>query len=226
MAMLGLELAGPRRSARQRPQAPGHLRRNRSLHDRRHRRGHRMPPGQARPQVSRLGKSRRHLRRPGIGQGGSPRGQGKLQGAGAADASRNREQEPAADAGLPRDAERRPVLGAVGESRCRSGRTSRLQGRAHRVRAVRRGHQLPARSTNATAISCVAPVPASATTIPPEPDYSLLAASACSTTCAVFNTVASSKCLPRICNPIGNPSLLLPHGTVIPGTPTRFAVTV
>ena len=48
----------------------------------------------------------------------------------------------------------------------------------------------------------------------------------CSYACATRSTVASSKCRPKICSPIGSPSRVSPHGTEIPGMPARFAVTV
>ena len=43
---------------------------------------------------------------------------------------------------------------------------------------------------------------------------------------AILRIVASSKCLPSICNPIGSFSRVWPHGTEMPGIPARSAVTV
>ena len=141
----GAAEAGDRGPARQRPQAPGDLRRDRPLRHRRGRRGHRLPPGQARAEISRLGQGGRDVRgrlqrprlshcRPGI-----------VQGAGQEHASGDREQEPATDARLPRDAGRRSVRRAGGHGGSAAGGISRLQGRARGMRRVRRGHQLPAR---------------------------------------------------------------------------------
>lgn len=48
----------------------------------------------------------------------------------------------------------------------------------------------------------------------------------CSIACATRKIVASSKCLPSTCAPIGSPALELPQGTEIPQMPARFAVTV
>ncbi len=53
---------------------------------------------------------------------------------GSPDASRNRRQEPAADAGLPRNLRRRSLHHAVGESRLAARRISGLQRRASRLR--------------------------------------------------------------------------------------------
>jgi len=44
--------------------------------------------------------------------------------------------------------------------------------------------------------------------------------------CATRKIVLSSKCRPRICNPMGSFSLVSPQGTEIPGIPARSAVTV
>ena len=44
--------------------------------------------------------------------------------------------------------------------------------------------------------------------------------------CATRNIVLSSKCRAKICNPMGNFSLVCPQGTEIPGIPARSAVTV
>src|SRR5204862_2541917 len=44
--------------------------------------------------------------------------------------------------------------------------------------------------------------------------------------CATRRIVASSKCLPKICNPIGKFSRVSPQGTEIPGMPARSEVTV
>ncbi len=61
-------------------------------------------------------------------------------------ASRNREQKPAADAGLSRNGGRRLIHEAVGEGRTARGGVSRIQRRTHRLCRVRRRHQLPPRS--------------------------------------------------------------------------------
>ena len=55
---------------------------------------------------------------------------------------------------------------------------------------------------------------------------SLSPAPAASTAWATRRTVASSKCLPRICAPIGSPSDDSPQGTEMPQIPARLAVTV
>src|SRR5260370_7715159 len=49
---------------------------------------------------------------------------------------------------------------------------------------------------------------------------------ACSKACASCNTRASPKAVPKICNPTGSFSSILPHGTEIPGTPASDPVTV
>src|SRR5437660_7410889 len=46
----------------------------------------------------------------------------------------------------------------------------------------------------------------------------------CSTAYATRRTVLSSKCFPSTCKPIGNPALVSPQGTLMPGMPTRSAV--
>jgi|SRR5271156_5738783 len=51
-------------------------------------------------------------------------------------------------------------------------------------------------------------------------------AKASSTARAARKTVASSKCLPRICAPMGRPCDDSPQGTDIPQIPARLAVTV
>ena len=63
MAMLGIEKLGiedPR--GKRRSQTSGHLRRNRPLRHRRHRRGHRMPSRKTRSEIPRLGKDGGDLR--------------------------------------------------------------------------------------------------------------------------------------------------------------------
>jgi hypothetical protein len=47
-----------------------------------------------------------------------------------------------------------------------------------------------------------------------------------STACPTLKIVASSKCFPRICIPIGKPDRDSAHGTETPQMPARFAVTV
>ena len=49
---------------------------------------------------------------------------------------------------------------------------------------------------------------------------------ALSKACPTRKIVASSKCLPRICIPMGSPSRDFPHGTDTPQIPARLAVTV
>jgi hypothetical protein len=48
---------------------------------------------------------------------------------------------------------------------------------------------------------------------------------AASTVCATRSIVASSKCLPITCTPIGNPVLVSPQGTDTPQIPARLAAT-
>ena len=96
-----------RRSRRRRPQAPRHLRRNRSLHDRRDYRRHRLPARKARPQVPRFRQGRRHILRPARATRGARRRARKFQAARPRTVSGNRRQESAADARLPRDGRRR-----------------------------------------------------------------------------------------------------------------------
>jgi hypothetical protein len=49
---------------------------------------------------------------------------------------------------------------------------------------------------------------------------------ACSRKSATLRIVASSKCFPRICRPIGRPCLSVPHGMLTPAIPARFAEVV
>jgi hypothetical protein len=60
----------------------------------------------------------------------------------------------------------------------------------------------------------------------PEERYHQHQAEAFSTARAARKTVASSKCLPRICAPMGRPCDDSPQGTDIPQIPARLAVTV
>ncbi len=46
-----------------------------------------------------------------------------------------------------------------------------------------------------------------------------------STAAPTRSIVASSKCLPITCTPIGNPSFVSPQGTLIPQIPARLAAT-
>ncbi len=46
-----------------------------------------------------------------------------------------------------------------------------------------------------------------------------------STACATRSIVASSKCLPITCTPIGSPAFVSPHGTLTPQMPARLAAT-
>src|SRR5258708_13404423 len=46
-----------------------------------------------------------------------------------------------------------------------------------------------------------------------------------STACATRSIVASSKCLPNTCTPIGNPFFVIPHGTEPPQIPPRLSPT-
>src|SRR5258708_39334235 len=102
-----------------------------------------MPSRKARPEISRLGEDGCDLCGRKHRQSHPHRRERIVQGAGALDASRNRKQEPAADAGLSRNARGRLIYQAVGEGRTPRRRIPRIQGRAHRLRRVRRGNQLP-----------------------------------------------------------------------------------
>ena len=53
--------------------------------------------------------------------------------------------------------------------------------------------------------------------------YTLICA--VSTACATRSIVASSKCLPITCTPIGSPPFVVPHGTDTPQIPARLAAT-
>src|SRR4029077_15778287 len=97
-------------------------------------------------EISRLGKDGRDLRGRDHRQSHPNRRERIVQGADPLDASRNRKQEPAADAGLSRDAGGRLIYETVGKGRTPCGRIPWIQGRTNRLRRVRRRHQLPPRS--------------------------------------------------------------------------------
>ncbi len=141
MAMLGSN-ASASTTPRQRPQAPRHLRRNRPLRHRRNRCRHRMPPRQARPQVPRLGQDGRHLHRPPTSNAAiriAARESSKARARELYPRSKTRTSSRCAPTA------RCPTKSFSANSGCASTssqRIPRLQRRTHRLRAMRRRHQL------------------------------------------------------------------------------------
>ena len=168
MALYGMKLLGIEDPGGPRPQAAGHLRRDRPLRHRRHPRRHRLPPGQARAQVPRFRQGGGHLLR---SAGGSRRARGGAREHRKQRATRlvsgDRRQEPSSRCCAYRELPDEELFAtqwvrvALGPEDFPGYKGARAV-----LRGVRRGHQLQARSCPRRPRRCAGPAPASVTTRP------------------------------------------------------------